>query len=77
MSAIAKCPKSAVCAYFGKRSKYAVSDGDYTKTSGTFCNGDHHKCALFQVMDKLGFLKVPADLRPPDVGRVAAILAKT
>ena len=77
MSALAKCPKYAVCAFFRKRAKYPISDDDHAHTSSALCNGDHHKCALFQVMDKIGFLKVPPDLRPQDVGRVFTILAKT
>jgi hypothetical protein len=30
----------------------------------------------YQVIDKIGFLKCPGDLKPGDVGRVAGILAK-
>jgi hypothetical protein len=72
----AKCPKFAVCFYFGKRAKYPVSDGEHKTIVSSRCETDYAKCAIFQVIDKVGFLKCPADLKPSDAARVASFLAK-
>ena len=73
---MSKCPKFAVCFFHGRRAKYPISDADFGRIVASHCNGDHHKCAIFQVIDKLGFLKCPTDLKPAEVARVAGLLAK-
>jgi hypothetical protein len=73
---MAKCPKFAVCFYFGKRAKYAIGDAEHAATVASRCNADHGKCAIYQVIDKLGFLKCPTDLKPGEAARVAGLLTK-
>jgi hypothetical protein len=73
---MAKCPKFAVCFYFGKRAKYPISDAEHGATVAARCTTEYPKCAIYQVIDKLGFLKCPTDLKPGEVTRVASLLAK-
>jgi hypothetical protein len=73
---VAKCPKFAVCFYLGKRAKYPITDAEYNATVASRCNSDYQKCAVYQVIDKVGFLKCPPDLKPGETARVASLLAK-
>jgi hypothetical protein len=69
-----KCNKFAICFYHGRRVKYAVSDAEYDQTNSARCEGEPAGCALYQVIDKVGFLKCPPDLKPGDMARVAGII---
>ena len=69
-----KCPKFAICYYYGKRAKYAVSDTEYSKIVSALCEGEPAGCAIYQVIDKVGFLKCPPDLKPGDTARIPSVV---
>jgi len=69
-----KCPLQDVCPFFGRH--IPIHDVMYRAYVMRFCDGDSRDCAISQVVQKRGFIKVPKDLYPNQTFRVADILKR-
>lgn len=70
----AACPLQQVCPFYGRN--IPIHDVMYRAYVHRFCEGDNKECAISQVVEKRGFLKVPKDLYPNQTFRVAEILKR-
>ena len=70
------CAKRILCYYANRKSAVKVSDAAFQIAVGKYCNGDSRACAVYQVMNALGFLKVPLDLTPYDSARAAELVKR-
>ena len=61
------CLKSAVCHFAQKKSTAPLTPARVQAFADLYCNGDARGCALYVVIDKLGFLKCPKDLAPNEM----------
>lgn len=70
-----KCTKSLLCPYFQKHFAGADPPADWDAVVNRFCgdNSVSRTCAIYQVMDRIGFLKCPKDLTPSDTARAARL----
>ncbi len=59
------CPKLPFCLFFNKKISNMPRYIEMLKN--TFCKGDHHNCARWQVAEKFPEKKVPEDLLPNDI----------
>lgn len=69
-----KCALQQVCPFYGRH--IPIHDVMYKAYLQRFCEGDHQECAIAQVVQKRGFLKVPKDLYPNQTFRVEEILKR-
>ena len=69
------CVKSPLCHFFQKRSTAALAPAEWDAVVTRFCgdNSVARSCAIYQVMDRLGFLRCPRDLQPADTARAACL----
>lgn len=67
-----KCALQEACPFYGRH--IPIHDVMYKAYLDRFCEGDHRECAISQVVQKRGFLKVPKDLYPNQTFRVDEIL---
>ncbi len=51
-------------------------DINYEKNVQLFCNGEPKNCAIYMTYDKLGFMKVPVDLRPEQIAKAKSLIDK-
>ncbi len=51
-------------------------DNNYRENVQIFCNGEPQKCAIHMIYDKLGFMKVPVDLRPEQIAKAKSLIDK-
>jgi len=70
---MAACSYKSVCGFYLKR--VPVSDGLHTANVQKYCAGQCSSCAIYSVISKSSFLKVPRDLKPSQTFRVHEILA--
>lgn len=69
-----KCALQQVCPFYGRH--IPIHDVMYRAYLQRFCEGDSGECAIAQVVQKRGFLKVPKDLYPNQTFRVEEILRR-
>lgn len=70
------CPRLTQCLFFNNRLKNMPAIADMTKAE--YCrSGQHERCARFQVSTTLGLTRVPDNLFPDQVDRVATLLKNT
>jgi len=69
-----KCALQQVCPFYGRH--IPIHDVMYRAYLQRFCEGDSRECAISQVVQKRGFLKVPKDLYPNQTFRVEEILKR-
>ncbi|MBI5685997.1 MAG: GAF domain-containing protein [Verrucomicrobia bacterium] len=69
-----KCALQQVCPFYGRH--IPIHDVMYRAYLDRFCEGDSRECAISQVVQKRGFLKVPKDLYPNQTFRVEEILKR-
>jgi len=69
-----KCTLQQVCPFYGRH--IPIHDVMYRAYVQRFCEGDSSECAISQVVQKRGFLKVPKDLYPNQTFRVEQILKR-
>ncbi|MCX6899886.1 MAG: GAF domain-containing protein [Verrucomicrobia bacterium] len=69
-----KCSLQQVCPFYGRH--IPIHDVMYQAYLQRFCEGDSRECAISQVVQKRGFLKVPKDLYPNQTFRVEEILKR-
>ena len=67
-----KCSLQPTCYFYGRQ--IPIHDVMYRAYLGRFCEGGGKDCAIFQVAQKYGILKVPNDLYPNQTFRVEEIL---
>jgi hypothetical protein len=69
-----KCPLQQVCPFYGRH--IPIHDVMYRAYLQRYCEGDNTECAISQVVQKRGFLRVPKDLYPNQLFRVEDILKR-
>lgn len=69
-----KCALQQSCPFFGRQ--VAIHEIMYRAYVQRFCEGDNKECAIAQVVQKRGFIRVPKDLYPNQTFRVAEILKR-
>jgi hypothetical protein len=69
-----KCALQQACPFYGRH--VAIHDIMYRAYVHRFCEGDSKDCAIAQVVQKRGFLRVPKDLYPNQTFRVTEILKR-
>lgn len=69
------CPKGILCYYAKRQTPKPIDDATFDSDAAAYCNGNHKECAIYIVMDRIGFLRVPKHLTPHDKTGAAQILS--
>ncbi|MCX6908286.1 MAG: GAF domain-containing protein [Verrucomicrobia bacterium] len=67
-----KCPLQQECPFYDRR--IPIHDVMHRAYLQRFCEGGNDECAIFQVVQKIGFAKVPKDLYPNQAFRIEGLL---
>lgn len=69
------CLKATLCHFHQKRSTAKIDGPAWEAAAAKYCadSATSRNCAIFQVMDRLGFLKCPKDLLPSETQRAARL----
>ncbi len=69
---MSSCLNKILCRYFAK--KTPTIDNNYQNNVQIYCNGEPKNCAIYMIFDKLGFVKVPVDLRPEQTAKAKSLI---
>lgn len=69
------CPKGILCYYAKRQTPKPIDDQTFNGAVAKFCNGNPKECAIYIVMDRIGFLRVPKHLTPQDKNEASKILS--